>query len=77
MYRLPTVIWISRIPPRLRLAKKTLMIAYAIRMMQNRIMNPLVILPKPRNGPDVKSVSDSTALNSCMISLATSPMDAP
>lgn len=45
--------------------------------IQNRIMIPLVILPKPRNGPDVKSVSDSTALNSCMISLATSPMDAP
>ena len=64
-------------PPRFRLAKKTLMIAYAIRMMQNRIMIPLVMLPKPSSGPAVRSDIDSTALNSCMTSPATSPMDVP
>ncbi len=37
----------SRMPPRFKFAKKTLMTAYAMRMMQNSTMIGLVTEPKP------------------------------
>ena len=63
-------------PPRFRFAKKTLMTAYAMRMMQNSTMIGLVTEPKPPTCVVAKSTKFST-VSSSMIFPATVPKLAP
>ena len=59
IYRLPTAIWMSNMPPRFRFAKNTFITAYAIMMMQTITMMGLVTASKPEMGFTIRSATVS------------------
>ena len=67
IYSEPTAIWMSSIPPRLRLAKNTFTIAYAISITAKRSIMELDIVPSPKGLDSAASAREPRELKSLTI----------